>query len=125
MIIVNISLHHWFTEGDLMYEQEKHELQKVIQTIRESVPLQKIYLFGSFARGNPHDSSDLDLCILTDELKGRKIDTIRKIRRSLVKDVSMPIDLLIYTSNEFNERAKLSSTFEHQILKEGVLVYGS
>lgn len=108
-----------------MSEQEIHELQKAIQAINESIMLHKIYLFGSFAQGNSDEGSDLDLCILTDELKERKLETLRKIRHSLAQKVTMPVDLLLYTSHEFNERANLSSTLEHKILKEGVLVYGS
>jgi hypothetical protein len=46
-------------------------------------------------------------------------------KKSELINVSMPVDLLLYTSSEFIERANLSSTLEHKILKEGVLVYGA
>jgi predicted nucleotidyltransferase len=75
--------------------------------------------------GKQDEQSDLDLCIITSNLKGRKLDALRKIRHSLIDKVSMPMDLLLYTTEEFGERAKLSSTLEYQIAKEGVLVYGA
>lgn len=58
---------------------------------------------------------------LFDELKGRKIETLRKVRYYLAQTVSMPVDLL--TSQEFNERASLPSTLEYKIVNEGELVY--
>jgi predicted nucleotidyltransferase len=107
----------------MMIKQD--ELKKAINTINESLNLDKIYLFGSFAHGNPDKESDLDLCIIASDLEGRKIEVLRKIRQSLAVKVSTPVDLLLYTSHEFNERASLTSTFEYKILNEGILVYGS
>jgi predicted nucleotidyltransferase len=101
------------------------ELEKAIHTINENLNTDKIYLFGSFGQGNPNEESDLDLCIITSNLRGRKIEALRKIRHALAPKVSLPVDLLLYTSHEFSERAKLSSTFEYKILNEGILVYGS
>lgn len=101
------------------------QLEKAIVAINESLIPDKIYLFGSFATGHPDDQSDLDLCIVTDHLKERKLEMLRRIRHSLVETVSMPVDLLLYSSDEFDERAKLSSTLEYKIVKEGVLVHGS
>lgn len=108
-----------------MIKEENNELEKAIVAINESLKSDKIYLFGSFARGNPNEESDLDLCIISSNLKGRKIEALRKIRYSLAEKVEMPVDLLLYTSREFSERAKISSTFEYKILNEGVLVHGS
>jgi predicted nucleotidyltransferase len=108
-----------------MYVQRNDQLENAIFAINENIDPDKIYLFGSFAMGKSDEQSDLDLCIITNNLKGRKLDTLRKIRHSLIDRVSMPIDLLLYTTEEFGERAKLSSTLEYQIAKEGVLVHGS
>lgn len=71
-----------------MREQIKLELQKTIQTIKNCLPTKKIYLFGSYAYGNPDSESDVDLCILADKLNERKIETIRRIRHSLSHEIS-------------------------------------
>jgi len=105
-------------------EKAKSNLQEAIHVIKENIVPKRIYLFGSHAYGNPNNDSDLDLCIVTDEVKERKIMVIRKIRRAMVDRVSAPVDLLLYTSREFEERAKLASTLEFTILKDGVQVYG-
>ncbi|OGQ44561.1 MAG: hypothetical protein A3H42_06190 [Deltaproteobacteria bacterium RIFCSPLOWO2_02_FULL_46_8] len=32
---------------------------------KDRLPIQKVYLFGSYARGNPHRWSDIDLCVVS------------------------------------------------------------
>ncbi len=54
----------------------------------------------------------------------RKIDIIREIRLGLIGLISNPIDILVYTEKEFNERADLRGTLEYKILFDGTKVYG-
>lgn len=105
--------------------QRIDDLNNALISINENIEVDKIYLFGSYAKNEQNEESDLDICIITNHLAGRKIDVLRKIRRSFVNKITMPIDLLLYTTDEFGERAKLSSTFEYKIANEGVLVHGS
>ena len=72
------------------------------------------YLFGSYAKGNAKDNSDVDLLIST-ELKGLKYyDLVEKIRVSLHKKV----DIL--------DVAQLKDNMEllNEILKDGIKIYG-
>ncbi len=46
------------------------ELKEVIAPIAEKYHLSKVYLFGSFARGDYNELSDIDLRIEKGELKG-------------------------------------------------------
>lgn len=102
----------------------KGALENAIIAIQNSVNPQKIYLFGSYADNTYTDESDLDLCVITSLQGLRKIDILRKIRKAMVRCVDIPIDLLVYDDSEFNERAILTTTMEHKIAHEGVLLYG-
>ncbi len=101
----------------------KEALENAIIAIQNSVNPQKIYLFGSYADSTYTNESDLDLCIVTSLQGLRKIDILRKIRKAMVRGVDMPIDLLVYDDDDFNERSILTTTMEHKIVKEGVLLY--
>lgn len=113
----------YFAEVNAMSQSIKNEIEKIVKEINRSVSTNKIYLFGSFSNGTSNDNSDLDLCIITDEVDRRKRDIIRDIRKSISKTYLMPVDILVYYENEFNERANLKSTIEHKISSEGVSVY--
>ena len=96
----------------------KSELKKLADKIKEITPATKIYLFGSYAYGTPNEDSDIDLCILTDENK-RKLEILREIRRN-VSDINYPLDILVYKTDEFNERVNNKYIMESKIYKDGV-----
>jgi predicted nucleotidyltransferase len=100
------------------------ELDNLLKEIKNTSNINTIYLFGSYAYGNPNEDSDLDICIITNDKSSRKIDILKAIRKSISKVATMPIDLLVYYSDEFKERSKIECTMEYQILLQGVKIYG-
>ncbi|HHU69574.1 MAG TPA: nucleotidyltransferase domain-containing protein [Thermoanaerobacterales bacterium] len=102
----------------------KQEITNLTNKIIEVTPAKKIYLFGSFAYGEPDQDSDIDLCIITKDSSIRKRDLIKSIRKSISKVATMPVDILLFDEEEFSKRAKLCSTIEYKIANEGVSIYG-
>ncbi|MCF6465952.1 nucleotidyltransferase domain-containing protein [Clostridium sp. Cult2] len=101
----------------------KHEINNLVDRISEVTPIQAIYLFGSFAYGEPDDGSDIDLCIIINENHIRKRDLIKLIRKSISEVATVPVDILVYDKEEFSKRARLCSTIEYKIINEGVSIY--
>jgi len=103
----------------------QEELNKLKELIISSVPVEQIYLFGSYAYGTPHKDSDLDLfVILKDEVQLRDIEAAIKIRLAIAEHQSMPIDLLVIKKSRYMER-KTAPTLERKVAREGILIYGS
>ncbi len=100
------------------------QLEVLKDTLTKKFGAKQIILFGSYAYGKPENESDIDLCVITDLKKRRKIEVIREIRRELIDLISNPLDILVYNEEEFNERAGLKNTFEHMIAKDGIRLYG-
>ena len=101
----------------------KNEIDKLISNINAVASVDTIYIFGSFAYGQPTEDSDIDLCIVTKDNTIRKRDLIKSIRKSISQVAFMPVDILVYHREEFLNRAMLESTFENKIAREGVRVY--
>ncbi|RJE46633.1 MULTISPECIES: nucleotidyltransferase domain-containing protein [unclassified Dehalobacter] len=100
------------------------EIMAIAETIMNTVDCEKIYLFGSFAYGEPHKDSDLDFyVVLPDDSNLRPIEAMRKIHRNLgnVKR-KMPVDVLAARSSRFAEMSVLP-TMERRIAREGVVLY--
>ena len=36
---------------------------------RDNLPIEKVIIFGSYARGNPHKWSDVDVCVISPKFK--------------------------------------------------------
>lgn len=102
----------------------KKQINILAETIAKKFSTRKIFLFGSYAYGEPESESDLDFCIITDLGNKRKIELIRDIRREISLNFQIPIDILLYDNNEFNERSIHQNTLEYKILKQGILING-
>jgi len=102
----------------------KQNLNEISQIIAKTVPVESIYLFGSYAYGTPNKDSDLDLYIVfKDELPMREIDAITPIRIAIDSVKNRPVDLLGIKQNRFHVR-KQYATFERKIAREGIKLYG-
>ena len=68
------------------------------------------------------DDSDYDLCVIIPENSMRPADAVKAIRRALFSAQSVPLDVIVYRSNAFHQRAEHAS-LERKIAREGVLLY--
>jgi len=107
-----------------MTETVKNELDRIVDTLVETGIVTKIILFGSHARGEETPESDIDLCVLTLVKNKRSIELMQDFRRKLYGVKKMPMDLFAYNQDVFYDHAARPTSFEHEIAKEGVMIYG-
>jgi predicted nucleotidyltransferase len=107
--------------SDNFIDRETNKIVKrFINLIIEKFNLKKIIIFGSFARGDYHKGSDLDL-VIVGEFKERFIDRIGKIIE--LNDSDLEIEAMVYTEEEFQKMIQERRPFIEQVLKEGIIVY--
>jgi predicted nucleotidyltransferase len=99
------------------------EISNIVNVIREAVDCERIYLFGSYADGQPNESSDLDFYVVLTNDSPRPLEARRKISRGLshIKR-KMPVDILANYESVFTEMSRLPS-LERHIVRAGVLLY--
>lgn len=97
------------------------ELNRILDALRE-YGAQKIILFGSFARGDYHAMSDLDLLIIK-QTSRRFLDRIGDVL--MLCDYSIPLEPLVYTPEEIDRMLAEGNTFLETVLREGIVVYES
>ena len=88
--------------------------------------LSKIILYGSYARGDYHEGSDMDLMILTD-LSDQEIEKEEKKVFDLAFDFQMKylVDISVIVKNEAHFRYWLGALpFYDNVEKEEVVLYG-
>jgi predicted nucleotidyltransferase len=98
------------------------------QTIRDAVERivtaarpTKIILFGSFARGDPDEGSDLDLLIIEPKLVDRYEEMIRL--RDAIGPIGAGVDILVYSEEEVERRGQVPGTAVYWALREGRVLY--
>jgi len=103
----------------------KEKIDLIRSLILKSVnkdTLKKIYLFGSYAYGNPTEESDIDICVIIENNMNRK-DVFMDISLNLIKNKIIEFDLLVYREEIFYDIRNLDSV-ENTIIKKGILLYG-
>lgn len=99
----------------------QEQIESVVQVIVEDYEPMKIILFGSYAYGHPTKDSDLDLLIIKDgEASG--IQRNRRVR-NILKDFSIPIDVIVKSSQEFDMLKDVIGTVIYPANKYGKVVY--
>ena len=101
-------------------EVTQEQLRRASESIKKKHNAKKVILFGSKTRGHLEKDSDIDLCVIIEEPKKRRIEIAREVRKDLRRYISAPIDVLVYEEKNFNERAALGITMEASIQREGI-----
>ena len=86
-----------------------------------AIGAQRIYLFGSYARGEADEDSDVDLVVIQDTLLPF-FDRLRAAWACI--DPEWPVELLVYTPAEFETMQREGNAFAETVAEEGVALYG-
>lgn len=81
-------------DSEKIYEQLR-EFAHLLKTKRK---VKKVYLYGSFARGDFHEGSDIDL-IIVGEFEGKMPQRIKEV----LDLTALPVEPLVYTEAEFEQ----------------------
>lgn len=104
------------------WEVTPQKVQAAVEKIIEIAQPRQIILFGSYARGQMHRDSDLDVLVVA----GTAVDNPRqesvRIRRGL-RGISMPMDILVVAESKLKELADTPGLIYREALREGKVVY--
>ncbi len=103
---------------------DKNIVNKICERLVEAYQPEAIYLFGSYAWGNPQPDSDIDLLVIV------KDDALEENKKGLkgqyaLADLILPKDLLVTTKSNFSQRATHPSTLYYKINKEAIKIYAA
>ena len=106
-------------------EQELAELKKTIREILGD-HLKQIILFGSYARHEANEESDIDIMVLTD-LEGKALKEKQELIWNKCADLFIQYSLLptvmLRNEQQFIERSQYVP-FYMTVAEEGVVIYG-
>jgi len=106
-----------------MDHEVKKELDRYVSFISKMDGVLNIYLFGSYASGQPSTESDIDLMVVVSD----GIDTLKVMQNvSLgLMNRRISLDVLVDSLSDFTELSKPDRvTLQREIKNRGVLVYG-
>ena len=101
--------------------QEIYErLRKISERLKREYNAEKVILFGSYARGEATEDSDVDLFIIapTNERFFQRMATVLGLVRDLYKGLAL--SPIVLRPEEVAERLKIGDQFVQEILEKGV-----
>jgi len=90
--------------------------KKFSKEIQNLFPVEKIVLFGSFARGTNHKWSDIDIAVVVNKYDFDFFETYRKLGTITLKLDTRLEPVIIDKSKDY-------SGFLKAIYKEGIIIY--
>ena len=82
--------------------------------------IENIILFGSYARGNYSENSDIDILVIVDDDRIEK--EVRRVAYSFIPDVGRLISVKVIEKNAFKTMKKMGFSLVYSIEKEGISI---
>ncbi len=96
-------------------------IQEAVDRLVKAAKPQKIFLFGSYARGDADEQSDLDFLVIENKTKHRRQQMV--YLQDVLRPLRLPVDILVTSEATFNEWANVTGTVFNEIKNEGILCY--
>ena len=97
-------------------------LAESVRRLRAILPAERIYLFGSQARGDANDDSDYDFMVVVSRSSLPRYKRDQQAFRALC-GLGVPKDVLVLTRKEFTDALEVPSSLPTAVVSEGVLLY--
>lgn len=99
-------------------EQVIELLKRYSEVVQNIFNVKKVVLYGSFARGDQNEWSDIDVAIFLNERKEDILTAESKLHK-LRRDIDLRIEPVIL------DEEKDRSGFAKEVLKSGIVIYQS
>lgn len=99
------------------------KIQEAVRRLVVAAHPLKIILFGSRARGDAREDSDLDLLVIEREVTDRVAEMVRLNR--VLKGLILPVELVVISERMFEEWSNTPGTIYYEAKREGEVLYES
>jgi predicted nucleotidyltransferase len=103
---------------------DEPKLEEIVRRLVKTYQPLKIYLFGSYARGDIGPDSDYDLLVIVPD------DAPKELRRSrlayqVLRGIGTAVDVLVCTRGYFEARLHLKASLPGTVIREGKLLHAA
>ena len=99
-------------------------LDEIVRRLVDALQPERIYLFGSRARGDAVSQSDYDVLIVVDQAAEQPYALERRAYRALV-GLLTPVDVMVISRERFEQRRHIEASLAATVEREGRLLYAA
>jgi len=105
-------------------ERQTDVLDVVVRRLVDAFQPERIYLFGSRARGDHHEDSDYDLMVLVLDSDCESHERIVEAHR-VVAGLGVAVQVFMWPTEKFDRQLPVVASLPSAIMREGRLLYAS
>ena len=98
-------------------------IQEVVERLKKAAPGSTIVLFGSYARGEAGEGSDLDILAIEPSVAARRREMVRL--SDVLRPLGIPVDIVVASQKTFEEWSETPGTVLHEAATEGKVLYAA
>ncbi len=99
----------------------EHTIQQAVDRLVNAANPSKVILFGSYARGDANENSELDLMVIERELPNKFEEMIRL--KQALRSLHIPVDVLVCSEEYVQEWGQLLGSALFWALQEGKVLH--
>jgi predicted nucleotidyltransferase len=103
---------------------EVYDLARVVERLVETFQPERVYVFGSQARGEPTPDSDIDLLVVISKADQPPHRLAQAAYRAVAPHF-LALDLLVMPHDEFERRSRAPASLPATVLREGRTLYAA
>jgi predicted nucleotidyltransferase len=93
------------------------KVNRYADVIKAYFPVKMVILFGSYARGNPREESDIDVAVVVDQISDDCLESEARLNR-LRRSIDLRIEPVLIETDE-----KDPEGFFEEIMRTGEIIY--
>ena len=98
-------------------------IQEVVERLKRAAPGSTIVLFGSYARGEAGEGSDLDILVIEPSVVARRREMARL--SDVLRPLGIPVDIVVTSQKTFEEWSETPGTVLYEAATEGKVLYAA
>ena len=98
-------------------------IQQAALVLGEAAKPAQVILFGSYARGDAREDSDVDFLVIEPDLRDKFNEMVRL--RQVLRPLRIPVDVLVYSQAEIDELRSSCAAAVYWALREGKVLYAT
>ena len=104
-------------QGEKFAENLRNKIFHLAEKIRSGWNVDKVILYGSLARGDFNEGSDIDLIVVADFS-----ERFHKRSAEILEMTPLPVEPICYTKEEFEDMIRNKNSFLLSVIDEEILI---
>lgn len=96
---------------------DEAQLIEAARRLVEAAPAARVILFGSHARGNAGERSDIDLLVIEPEVENAALESVRLMRA--LRELRLPVEVVVVSERDAEDWQEVRGSLVHAAITEG------